>query len=60
LDPLIKSLQTAAREIEHFSCRRRVSRRSQRATEWHVSHPRAILAPTSAIFSPQLWAAVVA
>src|SRR2546430_14757948 len=48
LDPLIKSLQTAAREIEHFSCRRHVSRMLQSVSEWHVSQNRAILASTSA------------
>jgi hypothetical protein len=64
LDPLIKSRQTAAREIKHFSCRRHVSHRLRSLCKWHVSHKGKILAPSSTGFSPQisprLWATVVA
>lgn len=63
MGPLIKSRRTAAREIEHFSCRRHGYRRLQNAVERHLSHQGAVFASTPASFSPQisprLWATVI-
>lgn len=55
VDPLIKeSRSTTAREIEHFSCRRRVSCTLRSISARHVSHQGAIFASTPATFSPQI------